>query len=356
MIGPGEPAHPGAEKTDRRWAIGLDIGGTKIAAGIVARDGRVRDRQVIATPPRADAATVRRVVAELVRRLRRRHPGVTAIGVGAAGMIDWPTGHIRWAPNNAYRDLPLQQVLAADTGLPTVVENDANAAAWAEARIGAGAGYRDVIVLTVGTGVGGGFVLGGRLYRGRTGVGGEVGHLLVDPTGGQRCGCGSVGCLEALASGTALGRAGRAAARADPGGLLARLARGAESVTGETVFRAARLGDPVARALFDELGGWLGVGIASLVALFDPELVLIGGGLAEVGDLLVTPTRASFERFVFARDRRTLPPVMPARLGADAGMVGAALLALDRYALPPAPPPGRSERRRPAPRTAAGGP
>ena len=338
MIVPGESTqdsadHPVDHPVDGRSAIGLDIGGTKIAAGVVATDGQILHRQVIATPPRADAGTIRRVVAELANQLRERHRGVAAIGVGAAGMIDWPTGHVRWAPNNGYRDIPLQRVLAADTGLPTIVENDANAAAWAEARVGAGAEYRDVIVLTVGTGVGGGFVLNGRLHRGRTGIGGEVGHLLVDPTGGRRCGCGSVGCLETMASGTALGRAGRAAAHADPTGPLARLACGAESVTGETVFQAARLGDPVARALFDELGYWLGVGIASLVTLFDPEVVLVGGGLAEVGDLLLTPTRASFERFVFARDRRTLPPVAPARLGADAGMVGAALLALDRCAL-----------------------
>lgn len=331
----GETAdHPAGTRS----AIGLDVGGTKIAAGVVADDGRILHRRVVATPPVADAATMRRVLVDLITRLRTRHVGVSAIGVGAAGMIDWPSGHIRWTPNIAYHDLPLQRILTDDTGLPTVVENDANAAAWAEARVGAGAGvgpgggYRDMIVLTVGTGVGGGIVLDGRLHRGRTGIGGEIGHLLVDPANGHRCGCGAVGCLEAMASGTALGRAGQASARADPSGTLAGLANGADNVTGETVFQAAQLGDPPARALFDELGYWLGVGIASLVALFDPELVLIGGGLVRVGDLLLAPTRASFERFVFARDRRPLPPVLPARLGTDAGMVGAALLALDRCA------------------------
>lgn len=318
----------------RPVAIGLDVGGTKIAAGVVAGDGTVLHRRTVATPPGADAPVIRRLVTDLVDRIRSRHPAVAAIGVGAAGMVDWPTGHIRWAPNNAYQDLPLRQVLAADTGLPTVVDNDANAAAWAEARVGAGAGHRDLIVLTVGTGVGGGLVLDGRLYRGRSGIGGEVGHLLVHPAGRRRCGCGARGCLETMASGTALGRAGRVAARADPAGALAALAGGARNVTGETVFRAARLGDPTARGLFAQLGHWLGVGIASLVSLFDPELVLVSGGLVTAGDLLLDPTRASVERFVYARARRTLPPVLPARLGTDAGMVGAALLALDSSAGP----------------------
>ena len=225
-------------------------------------------------------------------------------------MVDWPSGHIRWAPNSAYCDLPLQQVLAAETGLPATVENDANAAAWAEARVGVSAGHRNVIVLTIGTGVGGGIILDGTLYRGRTGIGGEVGHLIVDPAGGHRCGCGVTGCLEAMASGTALGRTGRAAAAADPDGVIATIAGSVDNITGETVFRAARSGDPIARDLFGQLGYWLGIGIASLVTLFDPEVVVVTGGLSVTGELLLTPARANFKRFVFARDPAH-PPLHP---------------------------------------------
>ena len=236
----------------------------------------------------------------LVQQLRQRYPEVQAVGAGAAGLVDWPDGHVRWAPNNSYRDLPLRAILSAETGLPAVVDNDANAAAWAEACLGAGAGRRDLLVLTVGTGIGAGLILGGRLYRGATGIGGEAGHVIVDP-GGPRCGCGSTGCLEALGSGGALSRAGQEAAWRDPDGTLARLAGGPGQVTGETVFQAARDDDAIALALFAKAGYWLGVGIASLASLLDIELVVIGGGLSAAGDLLLGPARSAFERFVFAR-------------------------------------------------------
>src|SRR5262249_51884079 len=211
---------------------------------------------------------------------------------GAAGLVDWPDGHVRWAPNNSYRDLPLRAILSAETGLPAVVDNDANAAAWAEARLGAGAGRRDLLVLTVGTGIGAGLILGGRGYRGATGIGGEAGHIIVDP-GGPRCGCGSTGCLEALGSGGALSRAGREAAWRDPGGTLARLAGGPGQVTGETVFQAARDGDATALALFAKAGYWLGGGIASLARPLDSELVGGGGGRGAGGGPPPRPGRAA---------------------------------------------------------------
>jgi glucokinase len=309
-----------------RYAVGVDVGGTKIAAGVVAPDGQIL-RKATAPTPRDQDHLVQHLLA-IIKKLRSHHPDVAAIGVGAAGMVDWPTGHIRWAPNNSYSNLPLRQLLSDGAGLPAVVENDANAAAWAEATAGAGAGLGNVIALTIGTGVGGGIIVNGELQRGNTGIAGEVGHLIVSPVGGEQCGCGATGCLEAMASGTALGRAGRRAARADPTGRLAELADGAGNVTGETVHQAAREGDPTARQLFDQLGYWLGVGIASLVNIFDPQLVILGGGLVETGDLLLNPTQASFEQFVFASAHRTVPPLVPARLGTDAGLIGAALLAL----------------------------
>src|SRR5579863_585294 len=231
----------------KQQAIGIDIGGTKIAAGVIASDGTIIQAAAVPTPQRQDALV--QSILDTVSDLRRHHPGVIATGVGAAGIVDWPNGHIRWAPNNTYQDLPLQQLLTEGTGLPAIVENDANAAAWAEATVGAGAGLSNIIGMTIGTGIGAGLILNRELHRGDTGIAGEVGHMLVNPSGGEQCGCGTNGCLEALASGTALGRAGRKAAAENPAGQLARLAGGADKVTGETVHQAARAGDPAAREL-----------------------------------------------------------------------------------------------------------
>jgi glucokinase len=310
-------------------AIGVDIGGTKIAAGVVAEDGRILERVRVPTPPDDEPATLAALHA-VVDELQDRDPRVEAIGVGAAGLVERPGGNARWAPHNTYRRLELRRLLHERTGLPTSVDNDGNAAAWAEARFGAGAVSDDLVLVNVGTGIGGGLVLHGQLYHGEHGFAGELGHLIVDPDG-DRCACGNRGCLEAMASGSTLGRLGREAAAADPGGRLAALAGGPDLVTGEVVFAAAAEGDKPALALFERVGHWLGVGIASLVTIFDPDLVVVGGGVAATGDLLLAPARASFERYVHARDHRDLPPVVPARLGADAGLVGAATLALARH-------------------------
>ena len=247
-------------------------------------------------------------------------------------MIDWPTGHIRWAPNNSYSDLPLQQLLAEGSGLPAVVENDANAAAWAEAAVGAGAGLGNVIALTIGTGIGAGIILNGELQRGETGIAAEAGHIIIDPIGGELCGCGATGCLEAMASGTRT-RPGR------PPGRGRRSRRAARPARRRSRQRNRRDGTPSSprgrpHCPADCSTGWaywLGVGIASLVNVFDPQLVILGGGLVTTGDLLLAPTHASFERFVFARAHRTLPALALARMGADAGLIGAALLALHQH-------------------------
>ena len=315
---------PGAEP----YAIGLDIGGTKIAGGVVTDSGRVLDRARVPTPPDDQAATLAALF-DVLDGLRARHPGVEAIGLGAAGLVERPGGNARWAPHNSYRRMELRRLLHERTGLPTSVDNDANVAAWAESRFGAGAGSGDLVLVTVGTGIGGGLVLGGHLYHGEHGFAGELGHLIVAPDG-DRCACGNRGCLEAMASGSTLGRLGREAAAADPGGRLAALAGGPGLVTGEVVFAAAAEGDKAALALFERVGHWLGVGIASLVTIFDPDLVVVGGGVAATGELLLAPARASFERYVHGRAHRDLPPVVPARLGDDAGLVGAATLALGR--------------------------
>ena len=309
-------------------AIGIDIGGTKIAGGVVTAAGRLLDRTRVPTPAADEASTLAALIAA-VDDLRSRHPDVAAIGVGAAGLVELTGGRLRWAPHNTYRSLELRRLLYERTGLPTTVDNDANAAAWAEARFGAGAGTDNMVLVTVGTGIGGGLILDGRVYRGESGFGGELGHMIVEPDG-DRCACGNRGCLEAQASGSTLGRLGREAATADPDGRLAVRAGTPALVTGEVVFQAALEGDKVALALFERIGYWLGVGIASLVTIFDPDLVVVGGGVAATGELLLAPARTSFLRYVHGRGHRDLPPVVPARLGPDAGVVGAATLALRR--------------------------
>lgn len=310
-----------------RLAIGLDVGGTKIAGGVVDEAGELLAEITEPTPAESDAEAVTAVLTDVIERLREREPAVEAIGLGAAGVVEWPAGRVLWAPNNAYRDWPVRGQLESSTGLPVVVDNDANTATLAEARLGERP-YRDLVLITVGTGIGGGVLLDGALYRGRTGLGAELGHINVNPEG-PLCACGNHGCLEAYASGSALGRMGRAAAEDEPDGLIAQLGAVEGGVSGRTVSAAALRGDPTARRLFDRLGRWLGVGIASLSTIFELEVVVVGGGLVATGELLLAPARAGAREFAYAASARGVVPVVPAARGGDAGMIGAALLALD---------------------------
>ncbi|MDN5916786.1 MAG: ROK family protein [Pseudonocardia sp.] len=314
--------------TNGRRAIGLDIGGTKVAGAIVAEDGTVSAETLRRTPETSDSATMTALLLEMVDELRTGDDGVAAIGVGAAGTVEWPTGRIRWAPNNEYRDWNVRAELEDATGLPAVVDNDANVAGLAEARLG-DTRYDQMILVTVGTGIGSGIVLDGRIYRGPHGLGAEVGHMNVTPDGPQ-CGCGNYGCLEALASGTALTRMGRSAAAGDPDGMIATLAaESGKPVTGQIVTMAAMAGDRTAASLFARLGRSLGIGIASMNAIFELEAIVIGGGLVDAGDLLLEPTRRAAREFAYAPTARPIPPIVPATYGGDAGKIGAALLALE---------------------------
>lgn len=322
--------------TDAQYAIGLDVGGTKIAGGIVDGAGMLLTELTEPTPEKSDAEAVTAVLLDVVHRLhaaqvKAGRNAVSTIGLGAAGIVEWPAGRLLWAPNNAYRDWPVRAQLELATGLPVVVDNDANVAALAEARLREQP-FRNIVLLTVGTGIGGGIVLDGVIYRGRTGLGAELGHMIVNPDG-PLCGCGNHGCLEAFASGTALGRMGRDAAADEPDGLIARLGGEQGEITGHTVTTAAQQGDPTARRLFDRLGRWLGVGIASLATIFELEAVVVGGGLVETGDLLLAPARAAAREFAYAAAARGVVPVLPATAGGDAGMIGAALLAFEHFSI-----------------------
>lgn len=323
--------------TTDRLAIGLDIGGTKIAGAVVDERGDVRAELVEPTPEESDAEAVNAVLLDLIERLRAEHR-VDTIGVGAAGIVEWPAGRMLWAPNNAYRDWPVREQLEKATGLPTVVDNDANVAALAEARLGHRSAdsdrdspYSNMVLITVGTGIGGGLVFDGRIHRGPTGMAAELGHIILNPDG-PVCGCGNHGCFEAYASGTALTRMGREAAADDPDGLITRLGAEQGEVTGHTVVTAVRQGDPTAEAIFARLGRWLGVGIASLANIFEVEAVVVGGGLVETGELLLGPARVAAREYAYAPTSRGVAPVVAATFGGDAGMIGAALLALEQPA------------------------
>lgn len=311
--------------TTGKLAIGLDIGGTKIAGAVVDAAGTVLTELVEPTPEESDAESVTAVLLSLIERLRAAHE-VVAIGVGAAGIVEWPAGKMLWAPNNSYRDWPVREQLEKATGLPAIVDNDANVAALAEARLGEP--YPNMVLVTVGTGIGGGLVLDGHIYRGPTGLGAELGHIILNPDG-PVCGCGNHGCFEAYASGTALTRMGREAAADDPLGRIAQLGSEEGEVTGETVTKAVQLGDERAKDLFAQLGRWLGVGIASLANIFEVDVVVVGGGLVETGELLLAPARRTARQYAYAPTARGIAPIVPATFGGDAGKIGAALLALD---------------------------
>jgi glucokinase len=306
-----------------RAAVGVDLGGTKIAGRVVREDGHVLARDERETP--RDTEAILQTLVSVIEDLRSAE--VAAVGIGAAGMVDFRAGAMPFAPNLPLRDVPIRDRISKDTGLPCVVDNDANAAGWGERRFGAGRGHDEMLLLTVGTGIGGAVITGGRLARGAHGFAGEIGHVIVEP-GGPRCGCGNRGCWEQVASGQAVDRMAQEDAARNAGGGIA-LAAAGEPVTGRHAARAARSGDRSARRIFAEVGRRLGEGIAGLVNILDPEVVVIGGGVADEGDLLLAPAREAFWETVELRRGRPDVPLIPAELGNEAGAIGAAALALE---------------------------
>lgn len=308
-------------------AVGVDIGGTKIAVGVVDEEGTLLASSRHATQADDPTAIVDCVVSA-VKELQREHE-VGAVGVVSPGLVAKNRSDVLFAGNLALREFPLGRLVADRLELPVVVENDANAAGWGEFRFGAGRETDDMVMVTVGTGLGGAVVLDGNLVRGWAGAAGEIGHLRVVPDG-RACTCGHDGCWETYASGTALVRETRAALALDPhrADRLLELAGGkAKRVTGPEVTLAAKEGDGLAIEMLHDLGRWLGEGMAALSAVLDPELFVVGGGVCAAGDLLLEPAREALESALFAAAYRPLPQVVTASLGNDAGMVGAADLA-----------------------------
>ena len=306
--------------------IGVDVGGTKIAAGVVDETGAILARTRVPTP--ADPQWAVGAIADAVKELRAEY-NVTAVGVGAPGYIDRDRSTVIMAPNINWENEPLKARIEDLVNLPTVIENDANAAAWGEFRFGAAVAHEDMIMITVGTGIGGGIVIDGRMYRGSFGSAGEIGHLNMVPDG-LPCGCGSKGCWEQYASGRALRRYGRERAASEPvgGKRLLELNEGiADTITGSQITQAADEGDPLALEVYDELADWLGRGMADLASLFDPAVFVLGGGVSDSGALLLDPVAKAFEKYLIGGVHRPRADVVLATLGSAAGIAGAGDLA-----------------------------
>lgn len=313
-------------------SLGVDIGGTKIAASAVSEEGRIRYRSLRETPAQdvdRIAGAIAETVADLAEQVLAAGEKVGAVGVACAGFVDRTGSIVTFAPNLAWRDEPLKARLEEATGFPVLLENDANAAAWGEFRFGAARDVEDMLMVTLGTGVGGGIVLGGELVRGAHGMAAEIGHMRVVPDG-HRCGCGNRGCLEAYASGTALVREARelVAGGSPHAGALADACGGNhQDLDGKMVTEVAAGGDAAAVELLQDVGRWAGEGMASLTAVLDPGLIVLGGGVSSAGPLVLDPTRAAFARHLTGRGHRVAAPIELAELGNDAGMIGAAALA-----------------------------
>ena len=310
------------------YTIGIDVGGTKVLGGVVDENGRV-----IATArkdtPRQGGSALTQTIADIAQELIQSHD-IESVGVSAAGFVSSDRKTMLATPNIAdWNGVNLDAELTKLIGLDVIIENDANAAAWGEAKFGAGRNQAHMMMLTVGTGIGGGVVVNGALYRGAFGIAAEFGHMRVVPDG-HLCGCGARGCFEQYASGNALLRHAREAISASPEIARNLLSRGdgtVEGLTGKAITEAARDGDPVALAAFNTTGQWLGAGIATLSVILDPACVVIGGGVIDAGEILLKPTREALERTMPFAGKHPYPAIIAAELGNEAGLVGVADLA-----------------------------
>lgn len=320
-------------RTDGALAVGVDVGGTKVLSGVVDGAWEVRWSEERPTVTDSEEGLLAQIEMQVEAALEAAAGPVAAIGLGIPATIDRRTGVAIFAPNAPLDHAPVRERFEARFGLPVTVDNDANAAVWAEHVAGAARGVDDVVALTLGTGVGGGVILDGRLLRGATGAAGELGHMVV-ALDGPDCpgGCPGKGCLEAVASGTALGLIARVEARRAPHGALGRRAAtlgGPDAVTSRDVVELAMDGDDAASALVRELGRRVGYACVGLVNVFDPAVIVLGGGLASAaGDLILAPVREVIAARALPPGRDTVR-VVAARFGAEAGMVGAGALALD---------------------------
>lgn len=320
--------------SSNHYIIGVDLGGTNIRVGAISEDG-TRQLGVRSTPTRRELGpegVVARIVelaegcmAEVMDGTGAVRGDFLGVGIGAPGPLDRAAGVVRVAPNLGWRDVPLRRMVSEPLDLPTALDNDANCATLGEWWLGAARGARHVLGLTIGTGIGGGLVLDGRLYHGASDVAGEVGHTTIHATG-RRCACGNYGCLEAYASGPAIAERAREALEGGELSVLPEMAGGdVASITAETVYGAASDGDALARQIVRETAQFLGTGVANLLNIFNPEVVVVAGGVTQAGDALFEPLRAEVRRRAF-RPAVEACRIVPAVLPGTAGLVGAAAM------------------------------
>lgn len=304
--------------------IGIDLGGINTAAALVSEDGRILRKRSVPTPRTPEG--VADAIAAHVKALAETGEDVDSrIGIGAPGDLDTQRGVVRYWSNLQFRDVPLAEMVQSRTGFSAVMENDANCAALGEFVSGAGKGSQSLVVITLGTGIGGGAVFNGHLATGLNGGGLEVGHMVIEHKG-RPCTCGRRGCFETYCSATALIREARRAMEADKSSQMWALAGEPEKLNGKIVLEAAAAGDPAAQRVTDEFLDYLGSGVTSLINVFQPEVFCIGGGLAGAGEQIMAPVRQTAEREAYTGETSNRTRIARAKLGNDAGLIGAALL------------------------------
>jgi glucokinase len=311
-----------------RRVIGIDAGGTKLLGGVVD-DQLVVHHRVHRTWRGADRQETLDIFTDAVEEVRAASPDVEAIGFGIPALVEWEAGVSRWSNHLPLDGVPFRDLMSERLGLPVLVDNDGNASMLAEARSGAAQGAQHAVMISLGTGIGGGLWLNGAVYRGASGLGAELGHVVLQLHGPECPGdCPGIGCFEALVSGNAIGREGRRVAEDRPDSALGRRLAAEQEISGGIVTEMAHDGDELAREVLGVVGERLGYGLVGLVNTFNPEVIVIGGGAARGGDLLLEPARRVVEE-------RALPPareglrILPAHYGDEAGMMGAALMALE---------------------------
>lgn len=315
-------------RSDQRPVLAVDLGGTKIIAAAVSPDGKIICRNRCPTmADRSPEVVIDRILSavnRVIAQTRLETSEVIGIGIAAAGILDTNKGMVTTSPNlPGWRNVPLRDIVADKLGIVTYLINDADAAALGEHHFGAGKGVTNLLYLTVSTGIGGGIIMDGQLYSGADGCAGELGHMTIEAHGPQ-CHCGNFGCLEALASGWAVaGEARRRIGRGETSNMIGLAGGRLENITAETVSLAARQGDQLACDIVAKAANYLGVGLANLVNIFNPELIVIGGGLSKMGEMLLKPARKVIKERAFQMPAQTVR-IVRARLGSNAGIIGAA--------------------------------
>lgn len=318
-------------KMNKEAYIGIDLGGTYIKYGLVGEGGEIIGKGKVATPAGCGYAETVEAIASAARELAAKHGSrVCGIGIGAPGVVDGEKGIVRTSGNLDWENRPLARDLSESLGIPAVLTNDANAAAFGEYACGAGSDYKSVVLITLGTGVGSGIVLNGKLYEGNEGAGAELGHEVIR-FGGEKCACGRRGCFEAYASATALIRQTKRAMERDKQSMLWQLCGGdIESVNGKIAFDGAQQGDKTAKRVVNSYLRYLSEGLANIANTFRPETILIGGGISAQGENLTKPLQKRLDKLMLGHGKYAPVKILAATLGNDAGLVGAAMLAKDK--------------------------